>query len=110
MVAKKKAKKKTVPQKKSKPIVNSSSSVKEEPVQLSYEDHVNKLLGIHTTREETKRLASNNLSREMLLGTLKEIVQAWNGCDATVAIAPDVGVPRLLKAIGVAMTIVEHEH
>jgi hypothetical protein len=90
--------------------IDSSSSVKEAPTQLSYEDQVNKLLGISSTRDETKRLASNNLSREFLLGTLKEIVQAWNGCDATVAMAPDVGVPRLFKAIGVAMTIVKNEH
>lgn len=80
-----------------------------EVIDKTYEDQVNNLLNISTTRKETKKLASNNISREMLFATLKEIVQAWNGCDATVSIAPDVGVSRLFKAIGIASKIIESE-
>jgi hypothetical protein len=50
----------------------------------------------------------NQLSQEMLLSVLGEIVRSWDDCDATVLIPPNVGVSRLFKSVGLARYILNN--
>ena len=50
----------------------------------------------------------NQLSQEMLLSVLSEIIRSWDDCDATVLIPPNVGVARLFKSVGLGRYIVNN--
>jgi hypothetical protein len=57
-------------------------------------------------RLATEAKATNELSREFLLASLVELVTAWDECDGPLMMAPEKGVPRFTKAIGVVSAIV----
>ena len=61
-----------------------------------------------TTLTNKHTYKPNELSQDMLLSVLSELVRSWDDCDATVIIPPGVGVSRLFKSVGLARYILNN--